>query len=136
MADPISAAAAAVANWVATTVFASAGAASITTAATLLSLTLVGAPGARQNLMEFAANDYLVYNQAVDTLGMVIGGAFSWVSGADFFNVASATGEVRINGTKVIGPRQAAIQNATSGTEIATINAILTRLRAHGLIAT
>lgn len=43
MADPISAAAAAVANWVATTVFASAGAASITTAATLANIAYVTA---------------------------------------------------------------------------------------------
>lgn len=99
-----------------------------------LSLTLVGSPGDRRNVMQFASNDYLVYNQAADTLSMVIGGAFSWASGANFFNVASAAGEFRINGTKVVGPRQAAIADATAGTEITTINAILAALRAHGLI--
>ena len=101
-----------------------------------LSLTLVGDPDARQNLIEFAANDYLVYNQAADTLSLVVGGAFSWVSGTNYFNVASAAGEFRVNGTKVVGPRGAAIVDAAAGTEVATINAILTRLRAHGLIAT
>jgi hypothetical protein len=40
-----------------------------------------------------------------------------------------------VNGTQVVTVRQAAIPNAAGGTEIATINAILTALRAHGLIA-
>lgn len=101
-----------------------------------LSLTLVGSPGDRRNVMQFASNDYLVYNQAVDTLSMVIGGAFSWVAGAGHFNVTDAAGEFRINGTKVVGPRQAAIADATAGTEITTINAVLAILRAHGLIET
>lgn len=40
-----------------------------------------------------------------------------------------------VNGTRVVTTRQSAIANATIGTEIATINAILTALRNHGLIA-
>lgn len=44
--------------------------------------------------------------------------------------------EIRMQGTKVIGSQQTAIPNATSGTEIDTINSILTALRTHGLIAT
>ena len=35
----------------------------------------------------------------------------------------------------VVGPQQGAIANAVAGTEVGTINAILTALRAHGLIA-
>ena len=101
----------------------------------MLSLTLVGDPDARRNLMEFAANDYLVYNQAADTLGMVIAGAFSWVAGAGYFNVPDAAGEFRVNGMKVVGPRQAAIPDAAAGTEVSTINNILAILRSHGLIA-
>lgn len=42
--------------------------------------------------------------------------------------------QVTVNGTKVVGVRQADIANAGTGTEVATINAILTALRAHGLI--
>jgi hypothetical protein len=41
-----------------------------------------------------------------------------------------------IDGNRVVGERQAAIANATGGTEIARINDILAALRAHGLIAT
>ena len=43
---------------------------------------------------------------------------------------------VAIGGSKVVSKRQAAIPNAGAGTEIATINAILTAMRTHGLIAT
>jgi hypothetical protein len=39
-------------------------------------------------------------------------------------------------GTQVVGAQGAAIADAAGGTEITTINAILARLRAHGLIAT
>lgn len=39
-----------------------------------------------------------------------------------------------INNIKVVGSQQDAIANATSGTEVTTINAILGALRAHGLI--
>lgn len=38
------------------------------------------------------------------------------------------------NNLKVVGERQSAIGNATIGTEVATINAILSALRNHGLI--
>ena len=41
----------------------------------------------------------------------------------------------KIDGTAVVGPRQAHIANAAGGTEIATINAILAALEAHGLVA-
>lgn len=41
-----------------------------------------------------------------------------------------------INGTKVVTTRQSAIADATDGTEVTTINSILTALRQHGLIAT
>ena len=50
--------------------------------------------------------------------------------------VAGGNAGVAINGTKVIGGQGAAIANAAAGTEATTINAILARLRAHGLIAT
>jgi len=46
------------------------------------------------------------------------------------------TGDLLRGGTKVVGAQGAAIADATGGTEITTINAILNRLRAHGLIAT
>jgi hypothetical protein len=45
-------------------------------------------------------------------------------------------GAFRFNGTQVVGAQGTAIADATGGTEITTINAILARLRAHGLIAT
>jgi hypothetical protein len=46
------------------------------------------------------------------------------------------TGDLLRGGTKVVGAQGAAIADAAGGTEITTINAILARLRAHGLIAT
>lgn len=50
-------------------------------------------------------------------------------------DVVNTGGVYRVAGTQVVGARQDAIVNATSGTEIATINLILAALRAHGLIA-
>lgn len=41
-----------------------------------------------------------------------------------------------VNGTKVLGAQQSAITNASGGTEVTTINAVLAAMRAHGLIAT
>lgn len=41
-----------------------------------------------------------------------------------------------VNGTKVLGAQQTAITNASGGTEVTTINAVLAALRNHGLIAT
>lgn len=46
-----------------------------------------------------------------------------------------AGGAYRVAGLSVVQSRQSPIVNATSGTEVATINSILTALRAHGLIA-
>jgi hypothetical protein len=46
------------------------------------------------------------------------------------------SGELRINGTKVVGVQQSAIADSAGGDEQAKINAILTALRNHGLIAT
>lgn len=43
--------------------------------------------------------------------------------------------ELLIDGSKVLTIRQAAIPNAVGGTEVATINAILTAMRTHGLIS-
>ena len=43
---------------------------------------------------------------------------------------------LHVNDVRVVGGQQGAIQDATVGTEVQTINAILTVLRAHGLIAT
>lgn len=42
----------------------------------------------------------------------------------------------RVAGNRVVGARGAAIADATAGTEVATINAVLAAMRTHGLIAT
>lgn len=42
---------------------------------------------------------------------------------------------VSVGGQRVLSTRQAAIPNATAGTEVATLNAILNVLRVHGLIS-
>lgn len=46
------------------------------------------------------------------------------------------TGDYYRGGVKVLGAQQAAILDAAGGTEVATINAILAALRAHGIIDT
>ena len=52
------------------------------------------------------------------------------------YTPAGTTVEVEITAIRaVLGPQQGAIANAGIGTEVGTINAILTALRAHGLIA-
>jgi hypothetical protein len=51
-------------------------------------------------------------------------------------NVSVASGKAfKVGGTQVIGAQQAAIADATAGQEVAKINAVLSALRAHGLIA-
>lgn len=54
-------------------------------------------------------------------------------------NVSFGNGQVEVSGTKVLGARQAAISHLTAGSTLAdaraAINAILTALEAHGLIA-
>jgi hypothetical protein len=57
------------------------------------------------------------------------------VKSVSFDLVSTGTG-MYVNGTKVVGEQGALIADAAGGTEVATINAILARLRAHGIIAT
>ena len=52
------------------------------------------------------------------------------------YTPAGTTVEAELTAVRaVLGPQQGAIANASTGTEVGTINAILTVLRAHGLIA-
>ena len=52
------------------------------------------------------------------------------------YTPAGTTVEVELTALRaVVGQQQGAIANASMGTEVGTINAILTALRAHGLIA-
>ena len=52
------------------------------------------------------------------------------------YTPAGTTVEAELTAIRaVVGQQQGAIANASSGTEVGTINAILTALRAHGLIA-
>ena len=81
---------------------------------------------------------------AIGTAAMVgLGGASIakslWVGGTagNYINIANATGELRVNGTKVLGAQGAAVADATgAGDVVAQLNALLARCRAHGLIAT
>lgn len=57
------------------------------------------------------------------------------ISANGVVNIAKAGASLHVAGTKVVGARQAAIPDATAGTEATTINAILATMRAHGLIA-
>lgn len=81
---------------------------------------------------------------------MIENGAMYWSSGSAAQDVGlfrSAPGALDCTaafgaqqffcqGLAVVGPRRPAIANAGGGTEIATINAVLSALRTHGLIAT
>lgn len=52
------------------------------------------------------------------------------------YTPAGTTVEAELTAVRaVLGPQQGAIADAVAGTEVGTINAILTALRAHGLIA-
>ena len=101
----------------------------------VMGLTLLGAPGSRVSVMEFATNDYLSYSHSADEFGFVIGGNFAAKLGSNYLDIPDASGQLLIGGTKVVGPQGAPIADAATGTEIATINAVLARLRAHGLIS-
>jgi len=62
-----------------------------------------------------------------------------WVGGTagNYINIANSTGELRVNGTKVVTAQGAAVADATgAGDVVAQLNALLARCRAHGLIAT
>jgi len=66
-----------------------------------------------------------------------------WCAGSagQYINIANSTGELRVNGTKVIGAQGAAVADASGGVVVdaearAAINALLARLRTHGAIAT
>ncbi|VTO14095.1 hypothetical protein [Brevundimonas vancanneytii] len=99
-----------------------------------LGLTLLGASGSRVSVMEFATNDYLSYSHSMNEFGLVIGGQSALKVGSNYLDIPDASGQVLIGGTKVVGPQGASIADAATGTEVTTINAILARLRAHGLI--
>lgn len=49
---------------------------------------------------------------------------------------AGVSSRVILDGVKVLDRQQSAIANATTGTEVSTINSILAAMRSHGLIAT
>jgi len=55
-----------------------------------------------------------------------------------FLHVSNPVGTtvMQAAGTRILSTQQAAIANATAGTDVATINSILAAMRAHGLIAT
>ncbi|WP_144034184.1 hypothetical protein [Sphingomonas sp. IBVSS2] len=50
------------------------------------------------------------------------------------FGYFDSWGEYRVRGRKVLGERGAAVGDATAGTIVDTVNLLLARLRAHGLI--
>ena len=67
------------------------------------------------------------------------GGAFVHRWGGEFYgppNVkqTGTSGGYWVGGQRIIRERQSGIPNAAAGTEVATINTILDRLRSHGLI--
>lgn len=64
-------------------------------------------------------------------------GATAWVNIQDAdLTLNNSAKVIKIGGNKVLGERQPTIPDATTGTEVATINSILTALRNHGIIAT
>lgn len=96
-----------------------------------------------------------IYNDGSNNVRNVLG-AGSWIfrnnadsaslvsisdaSGQGVVNVETASGEYRVNGTKVVGPRGAAITAPTGGATVdaearTAIGVIISRLQAHGLIA-
>lgn len=85
---------------------------------------------------------------AIGTAAVVNAGGASiaknlWVGGTagNYINIANSTGELRVNGTKVLGAQGAAVADVSGGATIdaearTTLNTLLARARAHGWIAT
>lgn len=48
--------------------------------------------------------------------------------------LSGASGQLKVDGVKVVGAQQASIPNATTATAVATLNTVLAALRSHGLI--
>jgi hypothetical protein len=69
-------------------------------------------------------------------MGIILKAANDTLILSDHDGSASTEG-VYINGVKVIGQQGAAVANATDSVSVITqLNALLARLRAHGMIAT
>lgn len=78
-----------------------------------------------------------IFRNNADTSSLV---SISDASGQGVVNVETASGEYRVNGTKVVGPRGAAITAPTGGATVdaearTAIGVIISRLQEHGLIA-
>jgi hypothetical protein len=82
----------------------------------------------------------LVYDLTLDLAKYSDGSVFLTLvdtSGAVFTGIVDVGGEYRVDGTKVVGNQGAAVADATgAGDVVAQLNALLARLRTHGLIAT
>lgn len=95
----------------------------------------IGRPGSFDGYMRWLLNG--TYIGGMSSGGQLIWGGTPTSPNARILPDGKIYGtEYRVNGTKVVGARQPAITDATAGTEVATINAILAALRAHGLITT
>ncbi len=81
--------------------------------------------------------DFIVKSAASDVipLGLSNGARFGTPAGGFRGNgTINVAGGIYRDGVQVVGVRQSSIANASSGTEVSTINSILAALRAHGLI--
>jgi hypothetical protein len=69
-------------------------------------------------------------------LGAAKSGINTDISELNGASQVDVSGEYKVSGTQVVAAQQPAIPDAILGTEVATINLILTAMRLHGLIAT
>ncbi len=81
----------------------------------------VSAAGGGAGVASFNGRDGAVTLQAADVEGALDGVGFG-------------ASEVRVGGTRVLGPRQPDIPDATGADAVTRFNALLAALRAHGLI--
>jgi hypothetical protein len=103
------------------------------TAAEGIGLVPLGSAAA-PSLFRTADTDTGLFFRTADEVNLAAGGVE--IQRNTSAGVDIRTGDLLRGGTKVVGAQGAAIADAAGGTEITTINAILARLRAHGLIAT
>lgn len=90
--------------------------------------------GAQVGGLSASGSEMAIFSQWNTDLAFMVGGAVvgKFDSMAGGFDVKA---HIRIDGTQVVGPRQAAIPDDASGAaNQATVNSILAALRAHGLI--
>jgi hypothetical protein len=85
------------------------------------------------DFMELWCGSYRLRVRSTGSLNF--NGSLNTASSISAGSYVNATDEIRVNSTKVVGPRAGTIPDATYGSEAGTINSVLAVMRTHGLIS-